>query len=348
MNEEENERLENLKKFFDSDELIKQTLIDIDPSEKDDYNSESRISYMDRMFKELKSMEFEFLSMCRNFGINPDLIKEKFAQITEKLTNFNYSIGGIRKLYKENFTDLDPQLFDRVERNFFTDKESLDEADLRGLTQQSKTINELLHVFHSYVTYNKENLRSLPVIDKKEHGPNASITLYGEETELAKKIFESFPEELLTGNTEIFGIRNKVIMVIKGRGKELLLDVSKFNDFYATKYFFPGLDGIVSASQIREFGKFDGNGITGVFDSNEEQVVQDLFKFIERVPLDRELVPESKKGKKFSAGELESDIVRKKGKEGRKASGIIKMLELVRAVNKKHDKTQVDEKDPEK
>ena len=62
MNEEENERLENLKKFFDSDELIKQTLIDIDPSEKDDYNSESRISYMDRMFKELKSMEFEFLS----------------------------------------------------------------------------------------------------------------------------------------------------------------------------------------------------------------------------------------------------------------------------------------------
>ena len=348
MNEEEKQRLENLKKFFDSDELIKQTLIDIDPNQKDDYNSESRISYIDRIFQEAKSMEFEFLSVCRNFEINPDLIKEKFSQINERLVGFNYSTGNIRKLYKENFTDMNAQLFDSVRKKFFTDRDSLDESDLRLLIQKSKTVNELLHILHSYVTYNKENLRQLPIIDKKEHGPNASITLYGEETELAKKIFEDFPEDLVTGNTEIFGIRNKVIMVVKGRGKELLLDVGKVenqaNNFYVTKYFFSGLEGIINASQMREFGKLDENGITGSLDSDEERVIQDLFEFIEKVPLDRGLEPESKKStkksKKFSVEEFGNDIAKKKGENGRKISNVGKMLELMRDVSRKlHSKS---------
>ena len=86
MNEEERrQNFEKLKSFFNSDIRIKNSLLDLAPTEKDNYDEESRIEYIDRLYKELKYMEFEFLKICKNFGGQEDTVKEKLSEIREKI-----------------------------------------------------------------------------------------------------------------------------------------------------------------------------------------------------------------------------------------------------------------------
>ena len=69
------EALKKIKDFFTSDMKIKETLIRLAPTEMDDYSEESRIEYTDRLYKELKSLELEFIEMTQNFGDNQEIVQ---------------------------------------------------------------------------------------------------------------------------------------------------------------------------------------------------------------------------------------------------------------------------------
>ena len=48
---------ESLKRFFKSDMKMKETLLNLAPTELDDSNEETRRKYIDKLYKELKERE---------------------------------------------------------------------------------------------------------------------------------------------------------------------------------------------------------------------------------------------------------------------------------------------------
>lgn len=284
------EALRKFKDFFNSDMKIKETLLKLAPTEIDDYSKESRIEYTDRLYKELKNLELEFIEMNKNFGNNPEItqtIKEHFDKSKEHFLLGKYEPGVIQKLYIEQFTDMSPKLIEDVKEEFRG--YALYGGDLDKCIKESGSINELLHVFHSYITNNDRMMQELPVIASKQNSIERPITLYGEETELSRKLFEEFPIELDCDDTDIVSMQGKILMMVRGRGHALTIDVdtSKKDDILV-KYFVPKLcnrDMIEALPGINIKG-ISENGATGLFQTSSEEMSKRLFDFIEKVPTD--------------------------------------------------------------
>ena len=112
-NTKEQENFEKIKRFFESDMKIKEALLKLAPTEKDDFNEESRIKYADKLYKELRDLELEFIEGVKNFGFDPiitTIIKSHFAKAREAFLLSRYEPGVIQKLYREHFTNMSPKL----------------------------------------------------------------------------------------------------------------------------------------------------------------------------------------------------------------------------------------------
>lgn len=287
------EALKKFKDFFTSDMKIKETLLRLAPTEMNDINEESRIEYTDRLYKELKNLELEFIEMTQNFGNNPEvaqIIKSHFDKEKEAFLIGKYEPGTIQELYRKQFTDMSPKLIEDVKGEFWGHR--LDSGDLEKCIKESGSINELLHVFHSYLTNNNKMMKELPVIATKQNSIGEPITLYGEETELSKRLFEEFPLELDCDNTDIVSMKGKILMMVRGRGHALTIDIDNSQkDDILVKYFVPKLcnrDMIEALPGINIKG-ISENGATGLFQTSSEEMPKKIFDFIEKVPTDADI-----------------------------------------------------------
>lgn len=287
------EALKKFKDFFIRDIKIKETILELTPTETDDISEERRIKYTNKLYKELKNLELEFIEMNENFGNNPEtaqIIKEHFDKAKESFLVGKYDSGVINKLYKEQFTEMSPKLIEDVKGGFrgYT----LYGEDLNKCIKESGSINELLHVFHSYITNNDRMIQELPVIVTKQNVIEEPITLYGQETELSRKLFEEFPLELNCGITDIVSIQNRILMMVRDRGHALTIDIdTSQKDDILVKYFVPKLcnrDMIEALPGINIKG-ISENGATGLFQTSSEEMPKKIFDFIEKVPTDADI-----------------------------------------------------------
>lgn len=297
-NEKKQETLENLKNFFKSDMKIKEKLLKLAPTELDDYSEETRIEYTDKLYKALKDFEIEFLDFANKFGNNPvgnnpeviECIKSYFDKVKEKFLISNYEPGVIQKLYKGHFSDMNPKLIEDVKKEFVSDY--FLGWDLEKIIKETKTVNELLHTYHSYVENNADLMESLPIISKKQNIFEWPITLYGEENEISNKLFEDFPVELDCGYTNIVSMQNKILMMVRDKGHALTIDIDTTNkDDILVKYFVPKLcnrDMIEALPGINE-KSITENGAIGMFQTSSEDMSKVLFDFIEKVPTDADI-----------------------------------------------------------
>lgn len=286
------EIFENLKKFFASDMKMKENLLNISPKEIDDYNEESRIEYTDKIYKKLREYEIEFEKIVENFGLGLEIneaIKANFSKIREKFLIGKYNEGVIQKLYKTQFSNMSKNLVEEVKSNcvgYTFSREKLAE-----LINKSTSINELLHVMHSYITNDEEILQAMPVVDAKSQDIEP-ITLYGEETEFSRKLFDDFPIESKCGITDIISMDNKILMMIRDVGHALSIDIdtSKEDDIIV-KYFVPKLcnrDMIEVLPGINK-SSITPNGASGIFKTSKEEMSQVLIDFIEKVPTEMDM-----------------------------------------------------------
>ena len=284
---------EKFKRFFEMDMRIKETLLRIAPNEYDDFNEESRIEYTDKLYKELRNLEFEFIEMVRNFGNNPEMIqkiRDHFSKARDVFLIEKYNPGVIQQLYIRQFTGMNPKLIEDVKEEFWGYK--LDGGNLEGCIEKSESINELLHVFHSYLTNNDKIMQNFPVIATKINEIEEPITLYGEETELSRKLFEEFPLELDCGCTDIVSMENKILMMIRDRGHALTIDIDTTKeDDILVKYFVPKLCNrqMIEALPGINTSSISANGATGLFQVSKEEMIQKLFEFIDKVPTDADI-----------------------------------------------------------
>ena len=296
MDEDKMKNLEAMKEFFERDMKIKETLMSLAPTEADDYDELSRMKYVDKLEKGLDSLEYDTLASIKKFGFGEELnntIREYFANKKKSMAVGKYEAGICQKIYNSEFASMSENFIEEVKEGFVGYAFFSNPSKLPGFVKKAKTVNELLHSIHSSIVNNDEILESMPQMGTKRNTIEEPITLYGEENEVAEKIFKEFPLEMDCGITDIVSLKNKVLMMIRDRGHALTIDMDTTNPKEVeVKYFVPKL---CNEEMIRKLPGINESSITksgasGFFVSDKDKITKDLFDFIEKVPTDGDMV----------------------------------------------------------
>lgn len=296
MDENKMKNLEAMKEFFERDMKIKETLMSLAPTEADDYDELSRMEYVDKLQKGLDSLEYDTLASIKKFGFGEELnntIREYFANKKKSMAVGKYEAGICQKIYNSEFASMSENFIEEVKEGFVGYAFFSNPSKLPGFVKKAKTVNELLHSIHSSIVNNDEILESMPQKGTKRNTIEEPITLYGEENEVAEKIFKEFPLEMDCGITDIVSLKNKVLMMIRDRGHALTIDMDTTNPKEVeVKYFVPKL---CNEEMIRKLPGINESSITksgasGFFVSDKDKITKDLFDFIEKVPTDGDMV----------------------------------------------------------
>lgn len=295
------EKYKALVDFFKKDVEIKTTLVDLAPKSTDEYNEDSRLDYLDRLFSELKDMEFKFKAIARNFNMEFQLgssFQTYFDRIKNELSELGYgrSHESNQKIYQRIFTDMKPELLEKAKQTFCGYTMSGGLGAVPSMMDDVGSINELLHITHSSIINDEELLESMPIIGTKKNSFGYDITLYGEENEVSKRIFENLPPNLDVGYTDIVSMESRTLMMVRDRGHALTIDIDASDkDNIDVRYFVPkicNLDMVkalpgINASSITK------NGASGFFVSKGEDISESIVSFIDSVPTDMDM-PETR------------------------------------------------------
>ncbi len=323
------QKYENLKRFFKADSKMKETLIRIAPESPDDYSEESRMKYTDKLLDELKGFEIQFLQISKDMGFGDETqnaLKEKFSELQKKFLISKYDSGVGTNLYKDNFSNMNEDLVEEI-KDTFVGYTSLDTAKLTEFIKQASSVNELLHIFHSYIINNEQIMQSMPLIDSKINNMKYPINWYGEETELSRTLFKKFPMEMDVGTTDIISKENKILMMVRDRGHALTIDIDEIGEDTIIKYFIPKLCNIEMIKKLPGVNKISETTATGVFDVPKDKMCETLLSFIEKVPMDSDMPI-------FSMEEIK-ETVKEEGPKGRKISNIKRTIDKVKEAFRK-------------
>ena len=288
---EKTNKLEEMEKFFKSDINIKKILLNVAPKEINAYDKDACITYGTKLFDALKDLEYEFSDVTIGLSVNKyanSILKKCY----DELIKSNYSFERMKSIYQRYLSNMDEKLIDDVREELC----GYSFCSPIKLYEQSKSINELLHVAHSYITNNEEYLQAIPTLEEKVNTQDYPITLRGEENELAKHIFDEIPEDMDVGYTDIVSLskNNKILMMVRDRGHALSIEIDeeKDNNDVWVKYFIPKICNLEMVNNLRGVNKVTKEDKTtiGGFRSNKDNIVQELIDFIGKVPTDSDMV----------------------------------------------------------
>ena len=179
--DKEKSQFEALKKFFDNNMKIKETILKIAPTEKDDYNEESRIEYTDKLDNTLKEIQNILLDTAKEFNFGEEteqIINENFEKRREALVISHYEPGLIQKIYDKQISSMNEKFVEEV-KDKCVGYTLIDTKTLDGLLKKSGSVNEILHTMHSYIVNNEEIMQAMPILASKINDIKEPITLYG-------------------------------------------------------------------------------------------------------------------------------------------------------------------------
>ncbi len=347
--DKEKSQFEALKKFFDNNMKIKEMILKIAPTEMDDYNEESRIEYTDKLDNALKEIQNILFDTAKEFSFGEEteqIINENFEKRREALVISHYEPGLIQKIYDKQISSMNEKFIEEVKDKcvgyILADTQTLD-----SLLNKSGSVNEVLHTMHSYIVNNEQIMQAMPVLAKKTNELKEPIMLYGEETEISKKIFEQFPFQSDCGPTDIISMQNKILMMVRDRGHALTLDIDTTNEKSFIKYFIPKICNRNMIEKLPGINKITKAGATGMFEISEEILPQNLFDFISKVPTDSDIIREDEEETENLTEDLEEnleqeeqeyifeeedakELAMEQGKDGRRITKIQKLQQKIK------------------
>lgn len=290
------ENLKKLEEFFKRDRIIKDILVDAKNIGLNDYES-----YFEKLDKIMESLEIEFFKIMKWDEL--DSIID--AAVTQKVIDIKSNVqkeGDTSVINSKYLSGMDEQLVEDVKNNF------------RGYTffdpipfiNRCNSINELLHVVHSYIVNNDELLQKMPIIAQKnlkgfeDDGFN-KIVLYGNEKKLneyAKNLFEDFPIDI-SGPTDIISLENRTLIMVRDRGHAISIEVdaTEKEQNPIVRYYIPKVCNKDKVNQLRGVNLVysdDALATTkGRFVLTEAGSTKELIDFIKTVPTDNDIVFES-------------------------------------------------------
>ena len=361
----EQKNLETLKNFIKTDLSIKNNLLELAPNKTDNFDESSKINYIDKLYKSLKDLEFDFKSSLKGFNFDNKINKsltEFFNKEKEKLAIGNYNNINCNEIYQNNFSDMSKTFIEDVKKTF-VGYTSFNENDLNTSIKEAKTINELLHTCHSYIMNNQSILSSITKISEKQNQFKYPISLYGEQTKAAEELFNNFPMNLDVGWTDIISLEDQIFMMVRDRGHALTIDIDTSKDDYLIKYFVPKLcnEEMIKALPGINKDNISQNGASGCFQCKNTEFTNKLFSFIEKVPTDNDMPPihiknipnfNKTKSNDTNKNELSNpesplfsiddvkEMTTEKGKQGRKFEKILNLLSKFKIFSKDKNNTK--------
>ena len=361
----EQKNLETLKNFIKTDLSIKNDLLELAPNKTDNFDESSKINYIDKLYKSLKDLEFDFKSSLKGFNFDDKInesLTEFFNKEKEKLAISNYNNINCNEIYQNNFSDMSKTFIEDVKKTF-VGYTSFNENDLNTSIKEAKTINELLHTCHSYIMNNQSILSSITKISEKQNQFKYPISLYGEQTKAAEELFNNFPMDLDVGWTDIISLEDQIFMMVRDRGHALTIDIDTSKNDYLVKYFVPKLcnEEMIKALPGINKDNISQNGASGYFQCKNTEFTNKLFSFIEKVPTDNDMPPihiksipnfNKTKSNNTNKNELSNpetplfsiddvkEMTTEKGKQGRKFEKILNLLSKFKIFSKDKNNTK--------
>lgn len=281
------EALKKLELFFEYDQRIKDILFKIQMDESDKYDIDRKIDKIDR---DLDKLELYIDMILLSYPVmSSNDITKMFEDYRDKLYKCKNS-NELEKFCINNMTDLSSDFV----KNVGLKSCGYSFHSPLSCKDQVKTINELLHMLHMYVTNDFDIYNSINLIDSKINFEDYDINLRGEVNDIGKNIFDNIPYELSSGDIDIIAFsNNKVLIMIRDRGHALVLDIKKDVDHCEIKYHIPKICNVDMVKKLRGLGsEFTDTSkyARGYFETSIDTVGKEIADFISNVPMDSDIV----------------------------------------------------------
>ena len=284
------DNLKNIETFFKLNMEIKKLMFKCAPNDTDNYNIDFRIKYGDKLYFALEDMLDYFKKLFNILNINHlnNDLENFFKNLQSELFKCDYNFNKLKAFYQTRFSNMDLNLINKVKETFVG--YSLFNS-IESVFSDAKTINELLHVLHSYILNNENIYQSMPLLVEREILNGENIKLYGKQNEIAKNFFQNIPVDLNLGNTDIISLDNKIIMMIRDLGHALTIEIDIENNKCMVKYFIPKMCNPKKVKLLKGINKINENVrfANGQFECNIEDLNTTLYTFLDMVPTDNDM-----------------------------------------------------------
>ena len=287
-----NKNYELLKDFFLKDIEIKKIIYNMRPPLEIVLNDEYLIKYTDKVYKELNYIIDSFQEIIRNFDMN--FLENRFEDLKKNwldiFINCKTNLSRLESFYKLYVTLMKKDLIDSVKKEYIGYCYRSHEESVSLI----QSINEMLHVMHSYIINNDNIYESLNIKQFKKLNNNYPVRYYGDENTIFQEIFNRFPLDLDCGWTDIVSFENlnKAIMMIRDRGHALTIEIDIDGNDAIIKYFIPKLCNINMINSLPGVNKVKNTeviGTTGMFKTSVNDLSNKLYHFISMVPTDSDM-----------------------------------------------------------
>ena len=292
------ENYEKLKKFITKDYKIKKEMIDLRPPlDTDALSHDAIVKYTDNAYDTLKFIIRELKNMASIYDDFNGTFTKKVNNLSQlwmdEFIKCKADLNKLRNFYQKFITDMDMEVIDDVARNCigYVPHHMPSYAMKKG-----KTVNEMLHIIHSFVMNNEQVLESLNIVKKKMLPCHYPVTLYGEANDISMNLFKDFPNELDVGWTDIisFGDIGKIFMMVRDRGHALTIEIDYNDEDVLVNYFIPKTCNAEMINRLPGVRKVRPNAnaleqTSGKFVTSKENLINDIYHFIGMVPMDENI-----------------------------------------------------------
>ena len=301
------ENVKSLANFFESDAKIKEILEECAPTNLD--TQDTVIEYSNKLMKAIETIEVEMNKIFSQKGLPTSMFKENVMKLLGEIKNQLESTMDphkLKEIYKKSFSDMSPKFVEDVGKVCvgYTTKQHFNRdgsnISLFGVAAETKTINEMLHLLHSYICNDDNMYKMLPVVERKKIGRYGDCTLFGEASDIAKDIYDSMPENQWNselGETYIIGLKNRALMMVRDSGHALTIDIEedKEKGKVFVKYFVPKICNIEKLNKLKGIHKIPTDAYwrdmsaNGMYETSIDGFGIDIVNFIQEVPTDMDM-----------------------------------------------------------
>lgn len=292
------DNLDNIEHFFEIDNEIKKAMYDsAPPSENECLDNDSICKYTNDLDIALKYIFRELKEVSTSLFGEESKVSKKILSFEEKTKNDFYNSGldiaKLRNFYKDNISNMEPSFIDEVKENCVGYK-----LFKSFPIDKASSINEILHLIHSYILNNESVLQRINLIESKDNLNGETINLRGINNPIFEEMYSKFPVSLNVGTTDIVVVNDKkAIMMIRDLGHALSLEISLDNDMARIEYFIPKICNIEMVNNLPGINKVNPNsvGATGTFETPVSEMTNKLYEFLSKVPTDSDITTQAYK-----------------------------------------------------
>lgn len=293
------DNLRKIERFFKYNLEIKKLLNKLIPTEKDFYDEQSKIQYLDNLFNSLKEIRWLMDTIMKDYSV-PQQVHDSFDSKINEIENhimtrdfyneLNKGLLATLQYLKSTVTEMRPEFVDSVKKGF------KGYCLFYGLdVLNPETLNEYLHYIHSYVINNEQTYEGIPIIQSNKSSDNTGwegINLRGIPNELSQNLFEQIlSSNIPSDRIDILSLRNQIIIMARDLGHATVIEIEiDDKDNIYIKYFIPKNNNIELTARLKGVNANNSEFATGDFKSNSELLSDDICKLMNGIPTDLDRV----------------------------------------------------------